>query len=195
MHVDSDALTRNTNERAAWSAVRQLLLAIGEDPNREGLADTPKRVYKAFQELTAGLQEDPKKHLLTTFELEDGESLVLSKDIPFTSLCEHHLMLFTGVAHIGYIPSQKRVVGLSKLARVVEGYAKRPQIQERLTNQIASAIWEGLEPRGVAVLINSQHTCQACRGVKKLGSMTTFKTLGELDSLEARAEFLALLKV
>ncbi len=197
--MDSDLLTRNTNERAAWAAIRQLLICLGENPDREGLKDTPKRVFKAFQELTAGLHIDPAKHLETTFPLENHQpydDIILSRDIPFTSLCEHHLMLFSGVAHVAYVPNANgKIVGLSKLARVVEDFAKRPQVQERLTSQIALTIETVLKPLGTAVIINAQHTCQACRGIKKAGSMLTINTHGTLATPEARLELLQMIQL
>jgi GTP cyclohydrolase I len=197
--VDSDLLTRNTNERAAWAAIRQLLFALGENPDREGLKDTPKRVFKALQELTAGLHIDPAKHLETTFPLENHRSyddVILSRDIPFTSLCEHHLMLFSGVAHVAYVPNANgQIVGLSKLARVVEDFAKRPQVQERFTTQILQTIETVLKPLGTAVIINAQHTCQACRGIKKTGSMLTINAHGILATPEARAGLLRMIQL
>jgi GTP cyclohydrolase I len=181
-------------------AVRALLVAIGENPDREGLRDTPKRVYNALLEMTQGARTDPRAHLETTFDLADANGehtrygdLILSSALPFTSLCEHHLLGFSGEAHIAYIPGAGgRVVGLSKLARLLEGYAQRLQVQERLTVQIAEALEHALEPAGVAVLIRAQHSCQACRGVRKPGVMLTLQTRGQLATAEARGEFLRL---
>ena len=137
------------------AAVRELLCAIGEDPNREGLLDTPARVARACTEIFAGLYEDPSKHLLRQFHEADHEEMVIVRDIPFTSMCEHHLLPFTGRAHVAYIPRKGRITGLSKLARCVEGYARRPQVQERMTSQVADAIMRTLEPLGVLVVVEA----------------------------------------
>ncbi|WP_456970325.1 GTP cyclohydrolase I FolE [Geodermatophilus sp. SYSU D00815] len=159
------------HERAA-AAVRELLLAVGEDPDRPGLKDTPARVARAYAETFAGLWQDPGEVLATTFD-EDHDELVLVKDIPMYSTCEHHLVPFHGVAHIGYIPGDDgRVTGLSKLARLVEVYARRPQVQERMTSQIADALSDVLKPRGVLVVIEAEHLCMAMRGIRKPGSRT-----------------------
>ncbi len=161
------------DQTRAEAAVRELLLAVGEDPDRHGLQDTPARVARAFQEMFAGLYTDPDAVLNTTFD-EQHDELVLVKDIPMYSTCEHHLVAFHGVAHVGYIPGEDgRVTGLSKLARVVDLYAKRPQVQERLTTQIADAVMRKLKPRGVIVVIEAEHLCMAMRGVRKPGSSTT----------------------
>ena len=174
-------------------AVREILLAIGEDPEREGLLKTPARVARAYAELMAGLQEDPKRHIKTVF-VEDYDEIVLLRDIEFHSLCEHHLLPFTGVAHVAYLPSGK-VVGLSKLARLVEGFARRPQVQERLTAQIADALMEELHPQGAACVIEATHTCMTLRGVKKHGStMVTSALRGVFkDNPASRAEMLSLI--
>jgi GTP cyclohydrolase I len=157
----------------AEAAVRELLLAVGEDPDRHGLVDTPARVARAFQEMFAGLYTDPDAVLETTFD-EHHDELVLVKQIPMYSTCEHHLVAFHGMAHVGYIPGEDgRITGLSKLARVVDLYAKRPQVQERLTGQIADAIMRKLNPRGVIVVIEAEHLCMAMRGVRKAGAITT----------------------
>ncbi|MBD8507287.1 GTP cyclohydrolase I FolE [Hoyosella sp. G463] len=157
----------------AEAAVRELLLAVGEDPDRDGLAETPARVARAYAELFAGLHTDPDSVLDKTFD-EGHEELVLVKDIPMYSTCEHHLVPFHGVAHVGYIPGPTgRVTGLSKLARVVDLYAKRPQVQERLTSQIADALMRKLEPRGAIVVIEAEHLCMAMRGIRKPGATTT----------------------
>jgi GTP cyclohydrolase I len=154
------------------AAVRELLLAVGEDPDRPGLRDTPTRVARAYAEIFAGLWQDPEEILATTFD-EDHDELVLVKDIPMYSLCEHHLVPFHGVAHIGYIPGvDGRVTGLSKLARLVEVYARRPQVQERMTSQIADALYKVLEPRGVLVVLEAEHLCMAMRGIRKAGATT-----------------------
>lgn len=153
------------------TAVRMMLEAIGEDPEREGLQDTPKRVARMYAEVFAGLHEDPSAHLQVQFA-EDHEEMVIVKDIPVYSMCEHHLVPFYGKAHVAYIPKKGKVTGLSKLARVVEGYARRPQLQERLTSQIADSIMDILDPRGVLVVIEAEHMCMTMRGVKKPGSKT-----------------------
>jgi GTP cyclohydrolase I len=156
----------------AEAAVRELLSAVGEDPGRAGLKDTPARVARAYAETFAGLWQDPEDVLSTTFD-EDHDELVLVKDIPMYSTCEHHLVPFHGVAHIGYIPGvDGRVTGLSKLARLVEVYARRPQVQERMNSQIADALDEVLKPRGVLVIIEAEHLCMAMRGIRKPGSTT-----------------------
>jgi GTP cyclohydrolase I len=156
----------------AEEAVRELLLAIGENPDRQGLLDTPARVARAYREMFAGLYTDPDSVLETTFD-EEHDELVLVTKIPLYSTCEHHLVAFHGMAHVGYIPGvDGRVTGLSKLARVVDLYAKRPQVQERLTAQIADAIVRKLNPRGVIVVIEAEHLCMAMRGVRKAGSIT-----------------------
>jgi GTP cyclohydrolase I len=175
-------------------AVREILLALGEDPDREGLARTPERVAKSFQELFSGLRQDPREHLRVTFD-EHHRELVVLRDIPFASACEHHLLPFTGRAHIGYIP-QGRVVGLSKLARVVEGYARRPQVQERLTSEIADAIMEELKPDGCGVVIEAIHTCMTIRGIKKAGAtmITSAMRGGFRRRPETRAEFMTIIR-
>jgi len=156
----------------AEAAVRELLTAVGEDPGRPGLKDTPARVARAYAETFAGLWQDPGEVLATSFD-EDHDELVLVKDIPMYSTCEHHLVPFHGVAHIGYIPGEDgRVSGLSKLARLVEVYARRPQVQERMTSQIADALDDVLGPRGVLVIIEAEHLCMAMRGIRKPGSTT-----------------------
>jgi GTP cyclohydrolase IA len=157
----------------AEAAVRELLIAIGEDPERQGLIDTPSRVARAYREMFAGLYTNPDDVLNTTFD-EQHDELVLVKDIPMYSTCEHHLVAFHGVAHVGYIPGMDgRVTGLSKLARVVDLYAKRPQVQERLTGQVADAMMRKLDPRGVIVVVEAEHLCMAMRGIRKPGASTT----------------------
>ena len=161
------------DQERAEKAVRELLYAVGEDPERHGLLDTPARVARAYQEMFAGLYSNPDDVLNTTFD-ENHDELVLVKDIPMYSTCEHHLVSFHGVAHVGYIPGvDGRVTGLSKLARVVDMYAKRPQVQERLTGQVADALMRKLDPRGVIVVIEAQHLCMAMRGIRKPGASTT----------------------
>jgi GTP cyclohydrolase IA len=177
----------------AYQGLESLIQLCGDDPQRDGLQETPFRVIKAFLEYTEGYREDPKEHLKKTFDVDHNE-LVLVRDIEFHSMCEHHFAPFYGVAHIGYIPS-KKITGLSKLARVADGYAKRFQVQERLTNQIADAIVEVLEPLGVMVVIEAKHMCMCGRGVKKSGASTTTSAVRGVFATEpaARAEFLSLL--
>ena len=164
---------RYFDQARAEAAVRELLYAIGEDPDRHGLADTPSRVARSYREMFAGLYTDPDSVLDTTFD-EQHDELVLVKEIPLYSTCEHHLVAFHGVAHVGYIPGHDgRVTGLSKIARLVDLYAKRPQIQERLTAQIADASDAKLNPRGVMVIIEAEHLCMSMRGVRKPGAVTT----------------------
>ncbi|MCU1500060.1 MAG: cyclohydrolase [Acidimicrobiales bacterium] len=153
-------------------AVREILEAIGEDPERDGLLATPSRVARMYAEICSGLHEDPTEHLVTTFEAHHDE-MVMVRDIPLYSLCEHHLAPFIGMAHVAYIPNGGgRVIGLSKFARLIDGYARRPQVQERLTSQIADALEASLEPRGVMVVIEAEHLCMSMRGVRKAGSTT-----------------------
>lgn len=154
------------------AAINELLLAIGEDPTRDGLVNTPARVASMYEELFAGLAEDPARHLTVTFAAEHDE-MVMVRDIPFASLCEHHLVPFIGRAHVAYIPNQDgRITGLSKLARLVEGYARQLQVQERMTTQIADAIDAVLHPRGVLVVVEAEHLCMSMRGIKKPGTLT-----------------------
>jgi GTP cyclohydrolase IA len=153
-------------------AVREILEAIGEDPDRDGLVRTPRRIAKMYEEIFAGMREDPSHHLTVTFEAEHDE-MVMVRDIPLHSMCEHHLVPFAGRAHVAYIPGDDgRITGLSKIARLVDGFAKRPQVQERLTTQIADALVEVLNPSGVLVMIEAEHFCMSMRGVKKPGSLT-----------------------
>ena len=174
-------------------AVREILLAVGEDPNREGLAKTPGRVARSYAELMAGLTVDPRRHLKTVFH-ERYDEIVLLRDISFHSLCEHHLLPFTGKAHVAYLPAGK-VVGLSKLARLVEDYARRPQVQERLTTQIADALMDELNPVGAACIIEASHTCMTIRGVKRPGSIMVTSALRGIfkENAASRAEVLALM--
>jgi GTP cyclohydrolase I len=175
-------------------AVREIIAGIGEDPDREGLRGTPERVARMYAELFEGLRTDPKELLSVGFEVGHDEMVIL-KDIPFYSVCEHHFMPFHGVAAVGYIPDG-RVVGLSKLARLVDAYARRPQIQEQLTGQIADTLMEALRPDGVAVVIEAEHLCMTARGVKKPGSrMVTSATRGLFRKSDVtRAEFLSLVR-
>lgn len=175
-------------------ALRELFSVMGEDAERDGLQETPFRFLKALAEHTVGYREDPKLHLEKTFDV-DHEDLVLVKDIPFNSLCEHHLAPFVGKVHIAYIPKDK-ITGLSKFGRVVEGYAKRLQVQERLTQQIADAIQEVLNPQAVAVIVEAEHTCMSGRGIKKHGATTVTSTMRGLfqNDASARAELMQLIK-
>ena len=188
------ARPRPTREQAE-RAVRTLIEFVGEDPDREGLQDTPKRVVKSYEELFSGYLYDPAEILARTFEeVEDYDEIVLLRDVRFESFCEHHMMPIIGTAHVAYFPND-RVVGISKLARVIDAYAKRMQIQERLTAQIAQAIETVLKPRGVAVVIESEHHCMSTRGVRKSGvSMVTTRMLGCFkDDSETRRDFYQLL--
>lgn len=175
-------------------AVREILAAIGEDPGRDGLVETPGRVAKAYAEMFAGLHQDAADVLSTSFDLNHQE-LVLVKDIPFYSTCEHHLVPFHGSAHLGYIPSDEgRVTGLSKLARLVEVFARRPQVQERLTTQIVDAMMEHLVPRGAIVVVECEHMCMSMRGVRKPGAKTvTSAVRGQLRETATRAEAMSLI--
>lgn len=158
-------------ERIA-AAVREILFAIGEDPDRDGLLDTPNRVARMYAEICAGLHQEPSEHLATMFEA-DHDEMVMVRDIPMYSMCEHHLIPFLGKAHVAYIPNRSgNVIGLSKIARLVDGFAKRPQVQERLTRQVADALEENLKPRGVLVVMEAEHLCMSMRGVRKAGSST-----------------------
>lgn len=194
----SDGVPRNMPDLAVdipriEQAVREILLACGEDPDREGLQQTPNRFARAYGELLAGLGVDPRVHLKTVFH-ERYDEVVMLRDIEFSSLCEHHLLPFTGIAHIAYLPDGK-VVGLSKLARLVEGFARRPQIQERLTTQIADALMDELQPIGVACVVRATHTCMTIRGAKKHGSLMVTSALRGIfkDNPASRAEILALM--
>lgn len=176
------------------SAVREILYAIGEDPDREGLSGTPGRVARAYTEIFAGLHHDPAEVLSTTFAI-DHDEMVLVRDIELWSMCEHHLLPFTGVAHVAYIPDgDGKVTGLSKLARLVDVYSKRPQVQERLTSQIADALVEHLDVRGCLVVVEAEHQCMTMRGVRKPGSRTTTSAVrGSMRAAETRAEAFALI--
>ncbi|ORB31997.1 GTP cyclohydrolase I FolE [Mycolicibacterium parafortuitum] len=195
-HNHTATLTaRDFDQARAEAAVRELLIAVGEDPDREGLLDTPARVARSYREIFAGLYTDPDDVLTTMFD-EQHDEMVLVKDIPMYSTCEHHLVSFHGVAHVGYIPGvDGRVTGLSKLARVVDLYAKRPQVQERLTAQIADALMRKLNPRGAIVVIEAEHLCMAMRGIRKPGAVTTTSAVrGQFKTDKAsRAEALDLI--
>lgn len=166
------------------AAVRDILAAVGEDPDREGLLETPRRVARMYAELFEGLRTDPAVHLETVFS-ERYDEMVVLRDIPFHSMCEHHLMPFEGVAHVAYLPDGK-VVGISKLARVIDAYAHRPQVQERLTSQIADLLYDTLAAQGVAVVLKATHTCMTCRGVKKPGSLMVTSALRGRCKADAR---------
>lgn len=177
------------------AAVREFLVAIGEDPDREGLLGTPDRVARACEEIFGGMQEDPSAHLLRQFSEPGNENMVIVKDIPFSSMCEHHLLPFTGKAHICYLPRDGRITGLSKLARCVVGYAHRPQVQERLTQQVADAIVDRLDPLGVLVVLEATHTCMTMRGIRSAGSLTVTSAVRGWfkNDLKAREEALRLI--
>ena len=194
--ADNLAAVREFDEERAVAAVRELLIAVGEDPEREGLLETPARVARAYREIFAGLHEDPTEVLNKTFS-EDHQELVLVREIPIYSTCEHHLVPFYGVAHIGYIPGDSgRVTGLSKLARLADMYAKRPQVQERLTSQIADALVDKLGAQSVAVVIEAEHLCMGMRGIRKPGAVTTTSAVrgGFKTSTASRAEVFALIR-
>lgn len=178
---------------AIQSAVRTILHAVGEDPDRPGLLETPRRVAKMYQEMFSGLHTDPCRHLHVTFP-EDYDELVLIRDIAFTSMCEHHLLPFSGVAHVGYIPNG-RVTGLSKIARVVEEISRHPQVQERMTQQIADLVDSELATSGVAVVVQAEHSCMAIRGIRKPGSLTVTSALRGIfrSHSSSRAEVMALI--
>jgi GTP cyclohydrolase I len=175
------------------AAVREILVAVGEDPDRDGLLDTPARVARAYAEIFSGLSQEPEDVLTTTFDV-DHEELILVRDIDLYSVCEHHLVPFHGVAHVGYIPGRDgRVTGLSKLARLVDVYARRPQVQERLTSQIADALEDRLAPRGVIVVVEAEHLCMSMRGIRRPGARTiTSAVRGQLRQPATRAEAMSL---
>ena len=183
------------DKEAIQKAVVSILRAIGESPEREGLADTPRRIADMYEELFSGLHQDPRDVLATGFDAEDHKEMVVVKDIPFHSVCEHHLVPMHGRAHVGYIP-QGRIVGISKIARLVETLARRPQVQERLTSQIADLLMDGLQASGVGVVIEAIHLCMTMRGVKKPGSVVVTSASRGLfrENPSTRAEFLSLLK-
>ena len=182
------------DQARAEAAVRELLIAVGEDPEREGLRDTPARVARAYSELLSGMRLNAEDVLTTTFDLGHDE-MILVRDIELWSMCEHHLVPFTGVAHIGYIPNENgRITGLSKLARLVDVYAKRPQVQERLTTQVADALMRILEARGAIVVMEAEHLCMTMRGVRKPGSKTvTSAVRGNMHNAATRAEAMSLI--
>jgi GTP cyclohydrolase I len=177
-------------------AVEEIIAAIGEDPTREGLVNTPTRIADMYAEIFSGLSQDPKDILAVAFEEEEHEEMVVLRDIPFYSMCEHHFLPFHGLAHVGYIP-RRRLVGISKLARVVEVLARRPQLQERLTGQIADTIVDALGPRGVGVVIEAEHLCMTMRGIRKPGSrLVTSANRGIFRTRpDTRAEFFSILEM
>lgn len=177
------------------NAVREILIAVGENPDRDGLLETPKRVANMYEEIFAGLTEDPKQHI-KLFNEQSNDEMVIVKDIPFYSMCEHHLLPFFGKAHIGYIPSDNKIIGLSKLARIVDNFAKKPQVQERLTSDIADFLNDNLQPKGVAVIMEAEHMCMTMRGARAAGSKTQTSALRGIMRTDAktRAEVLSLLK-
>lgn len=179
------------------NAIRDILEAIGADPNREGLLDTPSRVAKMYEEIFSGIHKDPREHLKILFQSEEHEELVLVKDIPFYSCCEHHLVPFFGKAHIAYLPKDGRLTGLSKLARVIEDLAKRPQLQERITKETADIIMQELKPYGVIVVLEAEHMCMTMRGVKKPGSKTITSAVRGIfeKDIAARAEAMSLINM
>jgi GTP cyclohydrolase I len=192
--LDGESAIGVFDEKRAESAVRELLIAVGEDPDREGLRETPARVARAYREILSGLWQEPEDVLTTTFDLGHDE-MVLVKDIEIVSLCEHHLLPFHGVAHVGYIPAESgKITGLSKLARLVEVYARRPQVQERLTTQIADSLMRILEARGAIVVIEAEHMCMSVRGIRKPGAKTTTSAVrGQLRDGSTRAEAMSLI--
>lgn len=175
-------------------AVREILIAVGENPDRSGLQETPKRVANMYEEIFSGLTADPKQHL-KFFDEKSNDEMVIVRDIPFSSVCEHHLLPFVGKAHIAYIPADNKIIGLSKLARIVDNFAKRPQVQERLTHDIADFLNDNMTPKGVAVIIEAEHMCMTMRGAKAAGSKTQTSALRGCMKTDARsrAEVLALL--
>ena len=192
----TEAILGEVDQPRIEKAVREILEAIGEDPERDGLVQTPARVARMYAEICAGVHDDPDRHIRTTFEA-DHDEMVMVRDIPLYSLCEHHLAPFLGKAHVAYIPNDDgRVIGLSKFARLIEGYARRPQVQERLTSQVADAMDRVLEPKGVMVVIEAEHLCMAMRGIRKPGARTTTSAVrGQLKtSPSSRAEALDLIK-
>ena len=193
LQVGAMKKTFKVDHKRIQNAVREILFAIGEDPDRDGLADTPKRVAKLYEEICVGLREDPAEHLEKKFEV-DHDEIIIVRDIPMYSICEHHLIPFFGKAHVGYLPKPGgKITGLSKLARLVDGYARRPQVQERLTKQIADAIDEKLDPLGAVVVIEAEHLCMSMRGVKKPGANTVTSSVRGIfrENAASRAEVMA----
>ncbi|MXV45073.1 GTP cyclohydrolase I FolE [Saccharibacter sp. 17.LH.SD] len=194
-HAGAITHPQDAGERIARS-VRDILVAVGEDPNREGLQDTPERVAKMYLEVFAGLYEDPREHLHKQFSADHHNGVVLVKDIRFQSMCEHHLLPVIGRAHVAYLPDGGRLTGLSKLARLVEGYARRPQLQERLTDQIVQGMVDALAPRAVLVVLEAEHMCMTLRGVRTPGSTTITTGVHGLwaEDFQARQEILGLMR-
>ncbi|MFF8610298.1 GTP cyclohydrolase I FolE [Streptomyces sp. NPDC015346] len=192
--LDGEGTIGEFDEKRAENAVRELLIAVGEDPDREGLRETPARVARAYRELLAGMRMEPEDVLTTTFDIGHDE-MVLVKDIELVSFCEHHLLPFHGVAHVGYIPAETgKITGLSKLARLVDVFARRPQVQERLTTQIADSLMKILEARGAIVVIEAEHMCMSLRGIRKPGAKTTTSAVrGQLRDATTRAEAMSLI--
>ncbi|MEU6057146.1 GTP cyclohydrolase I FolE [Streptomyces sp. NPDC047097] len=192
--LDGEGAIGEFDEKRAENAVRELLIAVGEDPDREGLRETPARVARAYREMLAGMRMDPEDVLTTTFDLGHDE-MVLVKDIELISFCEHHLLPFHGVAHVGYIPADSgKITGLSKLARLVDVFARRPQVQERLTTQIADSLMRILEARGAIVVIEAEHMCMSVRGIRKPGAKTTTSAVrGQLRDASTRSEAMSLI--
>lgn len=191
----SNEANPNIDHDRIANAVREILASIGEDPDRDGLLATPDRVARMYGEICGGLHEDPKDHLKVQFEA-DHDEIIMVRDIAMYSLCEHHLIPFNGKAHVGYIPNEAgRITGLSKLARLVDGYARRPQVQERLTTQVADALVEVLEPRGVIVVVEAEHLCMSMRGIRKPGSSTVTSAVRGIfrDDFSSRMEAMRLL--
>lgn len=176
------------------NAVRDILEAVGEDPNRPGLLETPRRVANMYEEMFSGLTEDPKQHL-KFFDEKSNDEMVIVRDIPFASMCEHHLLPFVGKAHIAYIPSENKIIGLSKIARIVDNFSKKPQVQERLTHDIADFLYKEMNAKGVAVIMEAEHMCMSIRGAKASGSKTQTSALRGVIRSDARtrSEALALL--
>ena len=193
MDIENKEAKIDTERIAA--AVREILIAVGEDPEREGLLETPERVARMYAECFGGLHDDPTRHIKLFTDDTGSDGMVLIKDIPLYSMCEHHLLPFTGKCHIAYIPSNGKILGLSKFARIVDCFARRPQVQEHLTNQIADFINEALEPQGVAVIIEAEHLCMTMRGARAAGSTTQTSALrGRMRSdARTRSEALSLL--
>ncbi|MDO5684438.1 MAG: GTP cyclohydrolase I FolE [Propionibacteriaceae bacterium] len=191
--VDAPLTHSGVDQERVAAAVREILIAVGEDPDRDGLRDTPARVARSYAEIFAGMNADPAEILSTTFDVVH-EEMVLVKDIEVWSSCEHHMVPFTGIAHVGYIPGKKGVAGLSKIARLVDAYSRRLQVQERLTSQIADALVEHLDPQGVIVVIDCEHLCMTMRGVRKPGARTvTSAVRGALRTPATRAEAMSLI--
>lgn len=186
-------MKKDVDHEAIKKAVRTILQSVGEDPDRPGLVETPRRVASMYAEMFSGLDLDPGRHLEVTFP-EEYDEMVLVRDIPFTSMCEHHLLPFTGVAHVAYVPNGE-VTGLSKLARVVEEVSRRPQVQERMTQTVADLIEEKLRTRGVAVVCSAEHSCMSIRGIRKPGSRTVTSALRGIFKTDqaTRAEFMSLI--